>query len=667
MTEQNYFDLSVGQDSSTGRPIPAFAYHSPASGDNLRSSISSPSGIVNTQYSRQVVHKLGTERFPAAISSPQLSTTFQDFYISNDRPETTASRNPADRGSPAQSQNSRASTASPPDLVCRQIGPDDLLKLPGIMYDAQGNGNRPLILDIRSRSSYEKSRITGAINIAIPAILLKRPAYTIEKIVEALSGEDHRQVSDWKSHRLIVIYDNDSFNVGAGTPIYQVGAKFLQTGTDSLVYIIKGGYSAINREASALVDRSQSLSTSSSGTSSSAAFLDNGQALSRFSCKLPDKGPPIIPFFNNIRQNQDLVGGVGEPIAMQVPTVSEQLKSLLPYWLKDLAFTPQGPKCIADKFLQIEQDEQARMEHVLKGGTQLPSRTQDTRHSIAAGIERGDKNRYNNIWPFECARVKLKDNALSDYVNASHLHAVNSRKHYIATQGPLPGTTKDFWQVVWENEVSVIVMLTKTVEGGQAKCHEYWTDTEMIHPFIVEIVDETIKEAHQETRITTPMTIRRFLLSRRDKPLQEAKEVTQIQFGEWPDLHVIEPESILALVQEVSETTKTDLPATKRRKSVGSSVGLSVAEKPIITHCSAGCGRTGVFCTIDTVLDALHAQFSDPAFMAKDSKEDLVEKTVREFREQRISMVQTLRQFVLCYDAVLQYCIDHLEKVTLQN
>jgi len=55
---------------------------------------------------------------------------------------------------------------------------------------------------------------------------------------------------------------------------------------------------------------------------------------------------------------------------------------------------------------------------------------------------------------------------------------------FLITQtGPLPETTKDFWQMVWDQKSTIIVMLTKLVEADIQKCEQYWPDN----------VDETIK------------------------------------------------------------------------------------------------------------------------------------------------------------------------------
>ena len=49
--------------------------------------------------------------------------------------------------------------------------------------------------------------------------------------------------------------------------------------------------------------------------------------------------------------------------------------------------------------------------------------------------------------------------------------------NYIASQGPMPHTTDDFWEMILEQDVSVIVMVTQDVEGGKVKCHRYWPDS----------------------------------------------------------------------------------------------------------------------------------------------------------------------------------------------
>ena len=75
----------------------------------------------------------------------------------------------------------------------------------------------------------------------------------------------------------------------------------------------------------------------------------------------------------------------------------------------------------------------------------------------------------------DATRVRLHT---EQYVNASHVRYATGRNslHYIACQGPLPNTTGDFWQMIWEQDVHVITMVTQDTEGGKTKCDRYWPD-----------------------------------------------------------------------------------------------------------------------------------------------------------------------------------------------
>lgn len=64
-------------------------------------------------------------------------------------------------------------------------------------------------------------------------------------------------------------------------------------------------------------------------------------------------------------------------------------------------------------------------------------------------------------------------NGLINCIAQGYLH----RKSYIATQGPLPDTSDDFWRMIWEHGCATIVMLTKLQENGRTRCHRYWPET----------------------------------------------------------------------------------------------------------------------------------------------------------------------------------------------
>uniref|UniRef100_A0A2K6F4J6 protein-tyrosine-phosphatase n=1 Tax=Propithecus coquereli TaxID=379532 RepID=A0A2K6F4J6_PROCO len=80
------------------------------------------------------------------------------------------------------------------------------------------------------------------------------------------------------------------------------------------------------------------------------------------------------------------------------------------------------------------------------------------------------KNRYKDILPYDYSRVALSlisSDEDSSYINANFIKGVYGPKAYIATQGPLSSTLLDFWRMIWEYSVLIIVMACMEFEMGK--------------------------------------------------------------------------------------------------------------------------------------------------------------------------------------------------------
>ena len=102
---------------------------------------------------------------------------------------------------------------------------------------------------------------------------------------------------------------------------------------------------------------------------------------------------------------------------------------------------------------------------------------------------------------------------------------------YIATQGPVPQTFEDFWTMVWEQQSSIIVMLTKEIEGTKLKCHPYWKRSGVADGDPVKFGLMTIVVF--EEKDSTSWKTRSIRLTREGE--KETRFIRHFQFTSWPD------------------------------------------------------------------------------------------------------------------------------------
>lgn len=198
-------------------------------------------------------------------------------------------------------------------------------------------------------------------------------------------------------------------------------------------------------------------------------------------------------------------------------------------------------------------------------------------------------------------RLKRHDRGATDYVNASHVHLQGLGKRFIASQGPLPATFHDFWQLCDQEKVGVIVMLTNLHEGGREKCGRYWVD-EPTSEWKIETTGSEDADAQaqaqqhaaqeraqggffapapvatEEKQESAETTLRRTIMIRRrsESPSRPSRKIRHIQYRAWPDFDIpAAPEDVVELVREVDQAQKEYL------EEIG---WTGDVEPPVVTH-----------------------------------------------------------------------------------
>jgi tyrosine-protein phosphatase non-receptor type 4 len=264
----------------------------------------------------------------------------------------------------------------------------------------------------------------------------------------------------------------------------------------------------------------------------------------------------------------------------------------------------------------------------------LDKKKPDEPMEVAKLLENVPRNRYKDVLPYDESRVVLTEGPDGDYINASfvRMNLPHPRKpnEYIATQGPLPQTCDDFWQMIWEQKCGIIVMVTTLKERNRVKCHQYWPDLYQTSSY-----SHIQVTCFSETTSSTGV-MRDFLIS--NQKVNEERHVIQLQYINWPDHGVPQDSSdFLEFVQQLRDL----------RRDVGGIVAV---------HCSAGVGRTGVLILMETAMGYIDAD--EPIYPLE---------MVKQMREQRVMMVQTVVQYKFICEALLKAYNDRCKMIEEKN
>ncbi|XP_038579427.1 tyrosine-protein phosphatase non-receptor type 7-like [Micropterus salmoides] len=274
------------------------------------------------------------------------------------------------------------------------------------------------------------------------------------------------------------------------------------------------------------------------------------------------------------------------------------------------------------------------------------------------------KDRYKTILPNTESRVILRspeEEAGPDgYINANYIRGYKGApRAYIATQGPMLHTVGDFWDMVWQERSSIIVMVTRLKENNE-KCELYWPQPgerrkrRRSRTLKEEQEDEEEQKEEEEEEGDTGQ-FGRFILRVRDSQEKDGFTVTDLEiqlcaerrhvrhywFTSWPDHHIPQCTApLLRLVEEVETYRRSLLPPSSQPITDTPAPGPG----PVIVHCSAGIGRTGCFIVCSICCQQLR----------ETGQVDILE-TVCQLRLDRGGMIQTTEQYQFLYSTLAQY------------
>ncbi|XP_068902347.1 uncharacterized protein [Tenebrio molitor] len=241
------------------------------------------------------------------------------------------------------------------------------------------------------------------------------------------------------------------------------------------------------------------------------------------------------------------------------------------------------------------------------------------------GLESKNINRNKDRFhiPYDCTRVILRPLpglGTHDYINASYINGYDKPKAYIACQGPKFYTVKDFWRLIWQENVETIVMATNLLENKKRMCAEYWPQKVNALYECGNMTIKLIKEENFEYHDIRVLEICYDIYTRKIEHLHlKWHSSDEIPFY---------PNDLIPVVKHIRKITEN-------------------SEVPIVIHSGFGVNRTGTLILCDLALA-----------MANSTNEVNIYNLTRKLREQRPRMVNKTKNYLLVHLVVLEVFVE---------
>lgn len=218
------------------------------------------------------------------------------------------------------------------------------------------------------------------------------------------------------------------------------------------------------------------------------------------------------------------------------------------------------------------------------------------------------KNRYTNILPSQSAVTLSNSNEIvnGDYINADWVTVDGLSQKYILTQEPLSSTVGDFWKMIWECRAKLIVALvteqptyalgSKPARYGQLSVRCVGT-----------------------RKLQESLYIHDYELMLEGKPMT----VHLLHSKGWPDFGTPSLATVDSLLYEIANHRVN----------------------PIVIHCTAGVGRSGMLCLLDAALQL------------RVRSEDSLLRLLEQIRQHRRGAVSNEKQFQFVVDYLVAFAL----------